>query len=218
MIESPISGLCQDCIVLRANAEITDKEGNRLGLKNDIYIHHIIVVDRARNLNMAPLSPANSSCKAPAGAGIGTVGSMAQSKGGDSGNGMAGMSHGGSMGGMSHGGRMKRDLESLKKKRQGGSFSIMLAKGNEGDQSVFASVGSAVKSGYWIGAKDPILALAEIVNYKSVPQDVYLTVDMEYTQFNTSVRPTEYLDVNFGTIQVGQCNSGISLRECNRCG
>jgi hypothetical protein len=65
-------------------------------------------------------------------------------------------------------------------------------------------------------AKDPILALAEIVNYKSVPQDVYLSLDMEYVQFNTSVRPADYLDVNFGTILVEQCGSGISLREYYR--
>jgi hypothetical protein len=125
-----------------------------MGLKNDIYVHHILVLDRAQNLNMAPLTPMRSTCpggKPLGGPTFGTVGSMNQPKGSNGAPGMAGMSHGGSMTGMSHSGRVRREVESLQQKRQIPKFSIMLGKGNEGDQSVYASVNSTVKSGYWIG-------------------------------------------------------------------
>jgi hypothetical protein len=90
------------------------------------------------------------------------------------------------------------------------SFSLFIAKGNEGDSTTFGVVNStSVKSGYWIGKDDKLTSTAEVVNYKSVPQDVYLTIDIEYVNVN-GPRPANYLDVTFGSIQVESCGSGGS--------
>jgi hypothetical protein len=92
-------------------------------------------------------------------------------------------------------------------------FSIFIAKGNEGDASVFAplNTSSAVKSGYWIGKDDVMLGMAEVINYKKVPQQVYLTIDYEYLPVN-GPRPAEFLEVGFGTVMVTQCGD-INLRR-----
>jgi hypothetical protein len=49
------------------------------------------------------------------------------------------------------------------------------------------------------------------VNYKSIPQEVYFTMDMEYMKFDAG-QPKEYLDAGFGIIMVEQCGS-LYLRK-----
>jgi hypothetical protein len=68
-------------------------------------------------------------------------------------------------GDMSRHGHSKRQLGPL-----GGlqpPFSVVVIKGNEVDDVTFAPVNNtAVKSGYWIDEKDPIIALVEVINCK----------------------------------------------------
>jgi hypothetical protein len=197
MIESALGGLCKDCMVLGAKIDITDKNGNKLGLENQIYVHHIITMSLGRTMAMAPLFPSfgKGSCAGKSSAG-GGMGMMSAPK-------SAGSADGAKAGGHSHGMLVKRQ----------GMFSIFVGKGNEGDATRFSALNNtAVKSGYWLGQKDKIGATAEVVNYKNEPQEVYLTLDYEYSKM-PGARPNDYLDVGLGAIQVEQCGNiylGIS--------
>jgi hypothetical protein len=183
-------------MVLRARTDITDKDGNRMGLDKDVYVHHILLADigQGKKLDIAPMVPEKSNCSAA------SSGSMIP------GMGMMGKPAGGMVG---HSKRQAPSSIGIN------SFSLFIVKGNEGDSTTFGVVNStSVKSGYWIGKDDKFTSAAEIVNYKSVPQDVYLTIDMEYLNVN-GPRPANYLDVTFGTIQVESCGSkGSSVYLC----
>jgi Fe-S cluster biogenesis protein NfuA len=204
LVEAKLGGLCKDCMVLQARADITDKDGKKLSLSDQVYTHHIVVTDMDRSFNMAPFTPGRGSCSSGRGGmpGLGGFGMMGSPKG----------SNPTSQG---HGTHQKRSPQ-----RSGGfgglsgamKFSMFIAKGNEGDASIFAPLNSSspVKSGYWIGKNDVILGMGEVINYKTVPRQVYLTIDYEYIPVN-GARPAEYLDVSFGTVMVEQCGS-INLR------
>jgi hypothetical protein len=81
-------------------------------------------------------------------------------------------------------------------------YSIFIGKGNEGDATRFSALNNTViKSGYWSGLKDKIGQTAEVVNYKNEAQNVYLTMDYEYSSFlGASLKG--YLDAGLGAIQV----------------
>jgi hypothetical protein len=210
MIEIKMGGFCKECMVLQARAEITDKNGKRLSLSDQIYTHHIVVVTSGRSLNMAPIMSTDlSSFSCAAGkaweALFGATPNTQGSKPSSSDHG----SHskrspqlGGSFGASPSGGLGARGL-----------FDIFIAKGNEGDSSIFATqnTSSPIKSGYWVGKSDPILGVAEIISYKPVPQEVYLTVDYHYIPMN-GPKPADYLDAGFGTIMTQQCGD-INLRK-----
>jgi hypothetical protein len=118
-----------------------------------------------------------------------------------------------SMGGEGHMKRSPQGFGGIGGMLGGLKFSMFIAKGNEGDSSVFAALNpkSPMKSGYWIGKGDQVLGMAEAISYKDVPQDVYLTIDYEYIPVN-GPRPKEYLDVSFGTIMVTDCGE-LNLRK-----
>jgi hypothetical protein len=191
-------------MVLQARADITDKDGMRLGLTNQVYTHHIVVTDQNRTSGMAPLTPGRSSSPTCPGG-----------KGGMPGMGFGMMS--GPKGGHEHSKRSPQRPGGLGGLLGGGlGFSMFIAKGNEGDASIFAPLNttSAMKSGYWIGKGDLLLGMAEVISYKTVPQQVYLTIDYEYIPVN-GPRPKEYLDTTFGTIMVQQCGE-LNLRRFSR--
>jgi hypothetical protein len=202
MLENALDGLCKDCMVLQAKAEITDGQGIRMDLKNDIYVHHIIIADMARGMTIAPVVRPQSSCpgRTPGAGVFGGLGGMSTPKEGKA----------ASSGGHSH---SKRDPQTGAMQSFGiPMWSLFIAKGNEGDTSLFSPLNTTLlKSGYWIGKGDKVTATAEVVNYKKVHQDIYLSIDMEYVEFN-GPRPAEYLDVAFGSIQVEQCGD-LYLRK-----
>jgi hypothetical protein len=211
MIEINMGGLCSECIVLQARAEITDKNGQRLGLNDQVYTHHILAVDMSRGMNIAPIIPTDTSGYACAMGKLwetmlGTKPTAQNPKP----NSM-GMGHG-------HSRRSPQVAGAGLSTEWGvglpGIFSIFIAKGNEADSSIFAvpssSTPSQLKSGYWVGKNDTMLGIAEVVSYKEVPQDVYLSIDYNYIPMNGS-RPKEYLDVGFGVIMTEQCGD-LSLR------
>jgi hypothetical protein len=193
-------------MVLQAKAEVTDKDGKRVDLKDQVYTHHVIVANLARNMVMPPVLPAftgfgGAGC-ANAAKGAGGMGSM---------GGMGGMSHGASNPSAQAKSPTKRSAQSPSKgspsKGNASGFSIFIGKGNEGDWTTFAPINStAIKSGFWMGQDDKVTATAEVVNYKNVPQDVYLTIDMEYFPIN-GPRPADYLDVGIGALQIEQCGT-----------
>jgi hypothetical protein len=205
VLEEALAGVCKDCMVLQAKAEITDKEGNRLDLKEQVYTHHIIVANLGRMMVMPPVLPSFS----------GFAGCAGAAKGSGSMGGMGGMAMGAPKAATTPAATpakspSKRSPQSPAKSSGSSGmsgFSIFIGKGNEGDSSIFAPINStAIKSGYWIGKDDKITATAEVVNYKNVPQDIYLSIDMEYRPIN-GTRPTEYLDVGFGALQIEQCGN-----------
>jgi hypothetical protein len=221
MIEIKMGGLCKECIVLQARAEITDKDGKRMGLNNQVYTHHIIAVDMSRGMNMAPIVPTNFSSMTCAAGKIweSMLGKTPAAKGSKP----SSMGHG-SMGQGSHSKRSPQfgSGTSAPPGEWGvglpGIFSIFIAKGNEADSSIFAAPNTSgsplMKSGYWLGKNDTVLGIAEVVNYKAIPQDVYLTVDYNYIPID-GPRPRDYLDVGFGVIMTDECGD-LSLRKLHR--
>jgi hypothetical protein len=212
LVEANLGGMCQDCMVLQARADITDKDGKRLGMNEKVYTHHIVVTDQNRTSSMAPLLPGRSS-SSPSSSCAGGKGGM----GGMGGFGMMSSPKGSNAQG--HGGHMKRSpqgLGGIGGMLGGMKFSMFIAKGNEGDASIFAPLNtkSPMKSGYWMGKGDQVLGMAEAISYKDVPQEVYLTIDYEYIPVN-GPRPAEYLDVSFGTIMVTDCGE-LNLRPFSK--
>jgi hypothetical protein len=175
-----MGGLCKSCMVLQAKADVSDKNGKKLSLNDQVYTHHITIVDTSRTGGMAPITPAS-------------FGSCAKAT------------------------RSKRSPQSGGAGRGGMGFSMFIGKGNEADASIFAplNVSSPIKSGYWFGKDDNVAAMAEIINYKTTPQEVYVTLDYEYLPVD-GPRPSEYLDTGFGTIIVQQCGN-INLRTPTPC-
>lgn len=55
LIKAPLGGLCKDCIVLFTQADVSDKDGNKLDLANSgIYSHHILGTDYGRKMVPPP--------------------------------------------------------------------------------------------------------------------------------------------------------------------
>jgi hypothetical protein len=90
---------------------------------------------------------------------------------------------------------------------------IFIAKGNEADPVVSSPLNQTfpVKSGYWIAKQSQVIVMAEVVNYKNTPQQVYLTLDYEYIPFPGGVRPSEYFNVNFAPVMTTD-NAHMNLR------
>ena len=132
-------------MVLQAVADITDKDGTRLGLKNGVYIHHILVANLGHKFSLAPLLPYKSSCptgQKPASetSGMGGMGGMGAHKSGTK---------------PSH---LRRQLGDLFKGIS--NFDLFVIKGNEGNSQTFSPFNTTnVKAGYWIGHDDRLSAL-----------------------------------------------------------
>ena len=203
LIEQNVAGFCKNCMVLRANAEISDKTGKQLTLNDGIYTHHIVVSNQGRGAGIAPILPSMNTCKGSNANSLGSIFGMGPKSGP---KGTMGSSH------------QKRDPQATSGGFSPRGFSIFIAKGNEGDTSIFAPINSTLaKSGYWIGEGDKMSAIAEVVNYKDEPREVFLTFDMEYLKFD-GPRPSDYLDVSFGymfTEQCGDINLRMLLNACS---
>jgi hypothetical protein len=88
---------------------------------------------------------------------------------------------------------------------------IIINKGQEKNaiNFMFPDQGQ-LQSGFWIGQNDTIMTSVEIVNYKKIPQDVYLTLDLEYLSFDT--RPKTYLRTEFASL-IGIACAPIGMRK-----
>jgi hypothetical protein len=196
LIEQNVAGFCKNCMVLRANAEISNKDGKQLDLNDGIYTHHIVVSNLGRGAGIAPILPSMNVCKGSNSKSFEKIFGMSPRGGARD---ARGSSH------------QKRNPQASGGGFGPRGFSIFIAKGNEGDTSIFAPVNSTLaKSGYWIGEGDKMSAIAEIVNYNDEPREVFLAFDMEYLKFD-GPRPSDYLDVSFGYMFTEQCGD-INLR------
>ncbi|KAE9981883.1 hypothetical protein EG328_011339 [Venturia inaequalis] len=175
-----IGGLCQNCMVLRAQADLADKDGKKM----DIGI----------------IPPATIMCPngMPGGTNFGAAFGDGMSKKPDSPTGghagMAGMppSLSRRQGGL---------LNALIPK-----MSVFVGQGDEGTATSFFAKGSPVKTGFFIGTKDTFSMLAEVVNYEKKEQEVYVTIDYEYIP-NVPARTKEWLEVGMGALTVTPCGS-----------
>ncbi|KAF2395827.1 hypothetical protein EJ06DRAFT_255790 [Trichodelitschia bisporula] len=214
VISTKISGLCTDCMVLFAKADLATKTGEKADIGQGVYSHHVIITDIGHPMVMMPVT-----VRCPGGGmgGFNFGGMMAGSKGGDAaakgGSGMAGMSHGGHApvvqrrqasdsplsGLLGALGKLGSTLSTLAP-----PISVFVGQGDEGSGLTFQTKGSTLKSGFYLSAKDQLNMMAEVINYKNVGQDVYITLEYEYIP-NLPTRPKEYLDVGMGAINVDPC-------------
>jgi hypothetical protein len=96
---------------------------------------------------------------------------------------------------------------------------IILNKGQESNAINFMPPNQQkLKSGFWIG-NDTIMTSVEIVNYKNTPQDVYLSLDLEYLSFDT--RPENYFRTEFASLfgipcgPISMCKFKSQMHACN---
>jgi hypothetical protein len=190
-------------MLLRVANDVTDKDGHRLGIRNGIYTHHIGLINTARRADMAPLDVAASICpdaKDPLLIGFSNAPTKQQMEGKLT----EGHSH------------MKRQAFPAGFRPP---FSPLLVKGNEADAVIYAPVNcTAVKSGYWIGSKDTILSIAEIIKYNAA-QDVYVTVNYDYVSFENSngVRPADYLTLQWEVLEWSNADTTTCISFCKFC-
>jgi hypothetical protein len=192
IFNSMIAGVCQDCTVLNAQANLAYKDGKMADASTGVYVHHIILSNFGRPMIMPPVNPSmgGASC-----AGKGAKGAAPKAGSG----GMAGMAHG------SAGMKRQAPPKAPKPSGKGGGFGGMSVfvggGGSAGSGNPFAVKGSAVKSGFYMGKNDQMQVMAEVVNYDKVEKDIYVTLDYEYVKG----RPEGTLDVGMGAISVDSC-------------
>jgi hypothetical protein len=180
-----IAGPCSNCMLLKADYSLTDRDGKRLTLVDGVYIHHIIVMDNTPASGTVTLLAATPSCGKAGG--LGQLGGLIQGF------------LGGSLGGAK--GRVPKGV--------GG---VLISKGHANEATMYAVPGAPFQSGFWLGKNDAIMANVEAISYKDEQREVYLSIDTEYLQMEK--RPSEYLAVGQGMITSGGCSmTGLALRK-----
>jgi hypothetical protein len=222
---SRLDGICQDCMILRAGADLAKKDGTKADIGSNVYSHHISIVSVGQPQIIVPIV---SWCPNGMPGGFDFSPNM---KGSDS----------KSMGGMSHG-RSKRQVQQLTKpagdgspsqSSAGGGFlgaiisgistlfsglssampgiSILLSQGDEGTPATFYVRDAVIKSGFYVSKKDWFNMMMEVINYEKYERDIYLSLDYEYIP-NMPSRPKEWLATGIGAVNVSPCDSS-NLRK-----
>jgi hypothetical protein len=181
-------------MILKASYDLANKDGKKLDLSDGVYIHHIIILDSTgRSPKSGGVLP-NLNCRGSKGYGKGlgasSVGSM----------GMAGRSSARSI------------ADSFVAPDQGGFGAALIAKGHEMDDILYAAPNSSIKSGFWVGQRDGMMAQIEAINYRNAPQDVYLSIDAEFLPMDK--RPDDYLYVALAMMTAASCSQGTALTFC----
>ncbi|KAF1985247.1 hypothetical protein K402DRAFT_464570 [Aulographum hederae CBS 113979] len=174
VFQAMVDGVCQDCTVLSAQAQLAQEDGKMATIAEGVYGHHIIMTDIGRPMIRAPVYPICNGT-GPRTPGGGMTGMMTPSKP-DSGSSESSSGH-------SHGGRstVAQKYETEIKRRQMGDVSVFVGKGGEDSAEVFAaSPGGPIKSGFYIGQQDKFAFTMEAVNYDDFEKDLYLSLDYEY--------------------------------------
>jgi hypothetical protein len=202
--------MCTSCMVLWAQGDIADKDGKKLGLSSGLYNHHTLATDMGRKM-VAP--PIVSRCA------DGSMGGFNFEMAGMKGS----MGHGDRAPGQGGAHGMKRKRQDLSKLLSGlglpklspeaigslmekfmPSFSVFLAQGDEGSPNAFHGMGK-VKSGFFLGTKDKINIMSEVINYDNVAKEIYLTLEYEYLP--KLENRDEWYDVGQGAINVSPCGT-----------
>jgi hypothetical protein len=193
-------------MILALHYDVTDKTGKKLLPRDETYTHHMVLGSDIGGTPMNPLK-VNRTCSRGfgglLGGGLGDLPLSPRPPRGSAGP--KGSSPRGPPGFASF-----PDFSKL-----GGFFInppvIILNKGQEKNAINFMSLDQDQQtSGFWIGKNDTIMTSVEIVNYKQTTQDVYLTLDLEYLNFDT--RPNTYHKTEFASLVGTSCNS-FSMRK-----
>jgi hypothetical protein len=200
-------------MILGLRYDVTDMTGKKLLSKDEVYTHHMVLGSDASGMPMGPLK-VNRTCRnglgGPPG---GPLGGFPLPPGlpGGSAFPKASPFRGGSP--------SRGPLPRLPDFSKFGEFFakppvIIINKGQEKNAINFMPLDqNQLKSGFWIGSNDTIMTSVEIVNYKTTPQDVYLTLDLEYLSFDT--RPKTYFKTEFASLQ-GMACAPIGMRKFSK--
>ncbi|KAF1810042.1 hypothetical protein P152DRAFT_484128 [Eremomyces bilateralis CBS 781.70] len=209
IVTGRMGGLCADCMVLEASSETTFKDGKRMGLGDGLYTHHILFIDSGRPSVKSPLKPvctngtAGMTMTRPGGGVVAPI----QETGGieDTSPGIStGDSH-------SHGHKVRRSSSLPLDRRQMAfpGISLLVGIGHDATPHVYDVKGDDVNAGFYIGAGDPIIMMAELINYDPAEKETYIKLEYEYL---SGGRPEGYLDVVQNAINMEGCKfAGLSI-------
>lgn len=193
LLTGKLAGLCSNCMILEAKADIANADGSKVDIASGVYSHHVIMTDIGRT----PVRPnIKAICKngKPGGFNFQLMGGMMGSKGAKSPS-----SGSAAMPGMAHSGHSRRQMP-------GTGGSVFVGQGDEGSATTFQTPGGKLKSGFYISPEESMSMMAEVINYNSKPQDLFISLEYEYIP-NLTPRPKEYYDVGFGAINVSPCET-----------
>jgi hypothetical protein len=199
-------GLCENCVMLKADYNIASKEGNRLELTNGVYLHHAIIMNTSQKqpgmiLNAICSTKNNGSAMAES-----SIPKQAGSSNMGMGMGMSGHGHSSRDTKLDPQGKMQKRQIGLPDSSVKEMPSTMVTKGHEDLESFYASPNSTLKTGFWLGMDDNITASIEAINYKNETKDVYFAVDYEYLLFPEG-KPQKYFDVTLGMLSSNGCGN-----------
>ncbi|KAF1817033.1 hypothetical protein P152DRAFT_478086 [Eremomyces bilateralis CBS 781.70] len=200
VVSAALSGICNGCMVLEAQGQMSFANGSRQDIQFGVYTHHILFADIGRPAVSLPLGAVCPDGIKNAGGFAGQGAALAGSgpPPGVTASGPPGQSEG-----HSHG-----------RKRQAppGSkippISILVGNGEDASPLVFASKDPSVKSGFYIGEEDKFGLMAEVINYDNHDKDVWFSVDIEYIE---GPREPDYLDVGGGALNIDGCSRGLAF-------
>jgi hypothetical protein len=187
IVSTRVNGICAECMVLSAQADITDSRGEKKDVSSGVYSHHILMATIGRPMVVMPIVVRCAD---------GTMGGFRF--GGGAMGAMGAKGHAGTP--MTHG---KRQIGGTPGPIKWG-VSILLGQGDDGTAMTYMTKGQKVKAGYYLSKTDSTNLMSEVINYKNEPQEFYVTLDYEYIP-NMPTRPKEYLDVGLGAINVQPC-------------
>jgi hypothetical protein len=235
LFEENFGDICKNCMILALRYDVTDKTGKKLLPKDEIYTHHSVIGTNASGKPMNPVS-VNRTCLGggfggpPAGGPQAGPFGVPKGSGGPSGGfpkgpgglpgvipeakGPGGPSAAAPKGpppGGPGGFPQFPNFGNL-----GGFFAspptILINKGQEKNTINFDSLDpKEPRSGFWIGNNETIMTSIEIVNYKTTTQDIYVTLDLEYLNFDS--RPKNYLKTEFASLTGFGCSPGAGMRR-----
>ncbi|KAF2666845.1 hypothetical protein BT63DRAFT_457803 [Microthyrium microscopicum] len=219
VITTRVKGMCRECMVLYAQADVSDKTGKKMDIDKGVYSHHVIMADVGRV--MVPV-PAFAKCP------DGSIGGFNFDPAKMAGGGMGGAGGKAGHGDAGHGKSM------LKKRQFAGSvdpkmidmlktpggqammakmmpaISIFVGQGDDGTAMRYAAPkGSVIKSGFHIGKNDEMNLMSEVVNYDNAVKDIYVSLDYEYIPMPGKVEDGWY-DTGNAALNVQPCG-GLDL-------
>jgi hypothetical protein len=195
VFEEPLSGFCQNCMLLDIHLDVSDKTGKLLVPKDEVYTHHMILGIYGKRTPPTSLRITSLCADGKGGYKLPTsIPSLADLASGTpfQGAGPFGLPFTpGNTGDM---------LSSFINSK------MILVKGPEQNEINFMSPdGKVPKSGIWLDKNETLISSIEVVNYKTIPQDIYFTADIEYLDFDT--KPTSYLRTDMATFLGVDCEN-----------
>jgi hypothetical protein len=187
LFEETLGGICRNCMLLSLHYDVTNGAGKKLVPRDEVYTHHSVLGTTARRPPMNPLR-ATGTC-------------------------MDGVP----LPPRPPGSPFPPGYDTVPDPSKLGSLFanppvIILNKGQEKNAVNFMPLNQKLKSGFWIGQNDTIMTSVEIVNYKDVTQDVYLSLDLEYLSFDA--RPKNYSNVEFASLLAIPCGP-VNMCKCS---